>query len=189
MSDLNDLLARLPIGSIAQALGVDEATANNAVGAALPALLHGLDANAQDEAGAASLQQALLQHQDRLPDDGEIDVNAIDTDDGDKIVGHVFGEHTDAVASQLGGLGGGLSSGLMRKLLPMLAPVVMGYIAKRMRGGGGQQVQQQASNSGGGGLGDLLGGLLRSGLGGGSSSGGGGGLLDVLGGLLGGGRR
>lgn len=186
MSDLNDLLAQLPIGSIAQALGVDEATANQAVHAALPALLGGLDANAQDEAGAASLQQALLQHEDRLPDDGQIDVNTIDTDDGDKIVGHVFGEHTDAVAQQLGGMGGGLSSGLIRKLLPMLAPIVMSYIAKRMRGGGGQQ---QAS-SGGGGLGDLLGGLLRSGLGGGGQSGGGGGgILDVLGGLLGGGRR
>lgn len=188
MSDLNDLIAQLPIGSIAQALGVDEATANQAVQAALPALLGGLDANAQDEAGAASLQQALLQHEDRLPGDGQIDVDAIDTDDGDKIVGHVFGDQTDAVAQQLGGLGGGLSSGLIRKLLPMLAPIVMSYIAKRMRGGGGQQ--QQAS-SGGGGLGDLLGGLLQSGLGGGGGgqSSGGGGILDMLGGLLGGGRR
>ena len=77
MSDLNDLIAQLPIGSIAQALGVDEATANQAVQAALPALLGGLDANAQDEAGAASLQQALLQHEDRLPGDGQIDVDAV----------------------------------------------------------------------------------------------------------------
>jgi len=79
------------------------------------------------------------------------------------------------VAQQLGGLGGGLSSGLIRKLLPMLAPIVMSYIAKRMRGGGGQQ----QANSGGGGLGDLLGGLLQSGLGGGGGgqSSGGGGIL------------
>lgn len=186
MSDLNDLFAQLPIDKIAGMFGVDEDTARSAVGAILPALAGGMEANAQDEAGAASLQQALLQHVDRLPDDGQIDLDGIDTDDGDKIVGHVFGEQTDAVAQQLGGMGAGLSGGLIRKMLPLLAPILMGYIAKRMRGGGGQQ--QQAS-TGGGGLGDLLGGLLRSGMGGGGGSAGGGSILDMLGGLLGGGRR
>lgn len=189
MSDLNDLFAQLPIDKIAAMLGVDEQTAKEAVSAAVPALVGGMEANAQDEAGAASLQQALSQHEDRIGE-GLIDLDGIDTDDGDKIVGHVFGDNRDQVAQQLGGMSGALSSGLIRKLLPMLAPIVMGYIAKRMRGGGGGGGQAQAQ-AGGGGLGDILGGLLRGGGGGGGGGGmlGGGGILDMLGGLLGGGRR
>ncbi len=186
MSDLNELLGRLPIDRIAQSLGVDEGTARDAVEKATAALAGGMEANARDEAGAASLQQALLQHQDSNLGDGDVDIDQVDTDDGDKIVGHVFGDNRDQVAQQLGGLGGGMSSGLMKKLLPMLAPIVMGYIAKRMRSGGQQaQAQTQRADSGFG-LDDILGGLL-----GGKSGGGGGGniLSDVLGGLLGGGRR
>lgn len=180
MSDLNDLLGQLPIDKIAASLGVDPDTARSAVSKVTEALAGGMEANAQDEAGAASLHQALLQHQDRLGD-GELDLDQVDTDDGDKIVGHVFGENRDQVAQQLGGMGGGMSSGLIKKLLPMLAPVVMAYIAKKMRGGGHQQAQ---ASSGGGGLTDILGGLLGGGGGGGGNI-----LSDVLGGLLGGGRR
>jgi hypothetical protein len=194
MSELDDLFAQLPIDRIAASFGIDEDTARNAIGASLPALLGGMEANAQDEGGAQSLEEALSQHVDRLGD-GPIDIDGIDTDDGDKIVGHIFGDQTDQVAQHLGGMGGGLSGGLIRKMLPMLAPILMGYIAKRMRGPQQQQQQQQASS--GGGLGDLLGGLLRGGMGGnsggggmfGGGGGGGGGILDMLGGLLGGGRR
>lgn len=181
MSDLDELLAQLPIDRIAASFGIDEDTARNAIGTSLPALLGGMQANAQDEGGARSLQEALGQHADRLGD-GLIDVDGIDTDDGEKIVGHIFGDQTDQVAQHLGGAGG-LDSGMIRKLLPMLAPILMAFIAKRMRGH--QQSQaQQADAGGGGGLGDLLGGLL-----GGGGGGGAGGILDMLGGLLGGGRR
>lgn len=191
MSELDDLFAQLPIDRIAASFGVDEDTARNAIGASLPALLGGMEANARDAGGAQSLEEALGQHADRLGD-GPIDIDAIDTTDGDKIVGHIFGEQTDQVAQHLGGMGAGLSGGLIRKMLPLLAPILMGYIAKRIRG---PQQQQQQQASSGGGLGDLLGGLLRGGGGGGGGGmfggggGGGGGILDMLGGLLGGGRR
>jgi len=181
LSDLNELLGKLPIDRIASTLGVDEATARDAVEKVTTALAGGMQANAQDEAGAASLQQALLQHQDRLGDEDQIDIDGVDTDDGDKIVGHVFGDNRDQVAQQLGGTSSALSGGLVKKLLPMLAPIVMGYIAKKMRGGGQQRTQQ--ADAGGGGLSDILGGLLGGGGGGGNI------LTDMLGGLLGGGRR
>lgn len=167
MAGLDDLIGGLPLDRIAQQLGVDEATARSAVEAVVPALAGGMEANAQDAAGAESLQNALQKHEGFSFDDG-VDIDGIDTDDGQKIVQHVFGDNSDQVTQQLGGLGG-LNSGMVTKLLPLLAPVVMGYIAKQMRGG--------SDGSSGGGLGDVLGGLV----GGGS----GGGFLDMLGGLFG----
>ncbi|HUP72499.1 MAG TPA: hypothetical protein VM282_05585 [Acidimicrobiales bacterium] len=82
-------------------------------------------------------------------------------------------------------LGSGNKDSMMSKLLPMLAPIVMAYLAKRMTGGSGSGTKDKAEADDAlpGGLGELLGGLL------GGSSGGSGGLGDLLGGLLGGGRR
>ena len=73
------------MSQLAQQLGVDEQTARQAAQQALPAMLSGMQANAQDPAGAASLSEALGQHDDNLLDGG-IDFSQIDTADGDKIV-------------------------------------------------------------------------------------------------------
>ncbi len=167
MTDLDDLIGGLPIDQIAQQLGVDAATAQAAVAAVIPALAGGMGANAQDAAGAESLQNALQKHDGALLEGG-VNIDDVDTDDGQKIVQHVFGDNRDQVTQQLSGLGG-IDSGMVKKLMPLLAPIVMGYLAKRMRGGSG--------GSSGGGLTDILGGLV-----GGKS--GGGGLMDMLGGLL-----
>ena len=164
MASIDDLLAQLPIGRIAEMLGVDEATAANATRAAVPALVQGMQANAQDDARAQSLAQAIAQHAQRVASGAaaDDDVDAVDTDDGARIVSHVFGDNEDQVVNQLGGLGGG--GDLFKKLLPMLAPLVMGFLAKQFTNRGGSEssasVQQQDS---GGGLGDLLGGLVGGG--------------------------
>ena len=142
-------------------------------------MLGGMQANVQDPAGAASLGRAVGDHDPSLLEGG-IDLGQVDTDDGDKIVTNVFGNNRDQVVSRLAGGGDG-DSGLMGKLLPMLAPLVMAYLAKQFRGGG----TGQASAAGeGGGLADLLGGLL-----GGAGGGQAGGLGELLGGLLGAGKR
>jgi hypothetical protein len=185
-TDFNDLLSQIPMNQLAQQLGVDEQTAEQATRQALPALLGGMQANALDPAGAASLSQALGQHDDNLLDGG-VDFGQVDTDDGDKIVSNVFGDNREQVVNQLGGFGGGGGGGssLIAKLLPMLAPIVMSYLAKQFsQRGGGSTTTASATGGSAGGLEDLLGGLL-----GGGQSGAGGGIGDLLGGLLGGGRR
>jgi hypothetical protein len=197
VSSIDDLMAQIPIDQLAGQLGVSEAEAEEAVRAALPALVGGMQANAQDPSGAASLQRALGQHDGSLLDGG-IDLGQVDTDDGAKIVHNIFGDNEDAVVNQLGGLGG-LGGGLISKLLPMLAPLLMSFLGKSFGGGGSDQPAAPAGSSGtsgmgpgdaapatddgggGGGLGDLLGGVL--------GGGGLGGLGDVLGGLLGGGKK
>ena len=198
MSAIDDIVARLPMSSLASQVGSDPQTTETAVRQVLPALLGGLHANAQDPAGASSLAGALGQHSPDLVDGG-VDLGQVDTGEGSKIVSNIFGGQTDQVAQTLGGSLGG-QTGLVQKLLPILAPIVLSYLTQRLggqaqagqgaQGGGladvlGGLLGGQGSTSGAGGLGGLLGGLLGGGQAGGSNSG----LGDVLGGLLGGGRR
>lgn len=180
MSDLDALLAALPVDQIAAQLGEDPDAVRQAAVVALPALLGGLHANAQDPGGEASLFSALTQHQNDLATP-PIDVSQVDTTDGEKITRHIFGDQQDQVIAQLGSAGG--SGSLVAKLLPILAPIVLSYLAKQL-----------GSSSGGGVLGQILSQVLSGaaqGAGGSASASGGMGSLlqDVLGGLLGGGRK
>lgn len=181
MSAVEDILSNINIDQLAQLLGTDASTAQGAAASAIPTLLGGLQANASTVDGAESLAFALGQHADS-PATGE-DLSAIDIDDGRKIVEHtVAGDPT-----RLAGVSG-LGGDLLAKLLPILAPIVLNYLAKKFLGvdsgiAGAAPVAQAAPASSG--LGDLLGGLL----GGGTAAPAGSGdmLGDLLGGLLGGG--
>ncbi|MGO4191847.1 DUF937 domain-containing protein [Arthrobacter sp. YAF17] len=197
MSELQDILRQIPMDQIAGLLGTDRQTAQTAVEAAVPTLLAGMQNNAQASDGAASLESALSQHQDGLLEGG-VDVSQVDTADGEKIVSHVFGGQQDQVASQLagtsqlGGVGGGVGGDLIKKLLPILAPIVMSYLANKVLGGRGQSSGAGAGGAGEAGAGGIdLGGILGGILGGGAAAGGAGGmggLGDLLGGLFGGGQ-
>ena len=201
MSEIDQLLSQVPLAQIAQELGVEQSQAEASSRTALEALLGGLQANASDPAGAASLGQALSAH------DGSLlgaDLGAIDQQDGAAIVDNIFGGNTNDVIARLGGARGAGGSGLIAKLLPILAPFVLAWLGKKLRGQGGMgdilgQVLGGAaggsgagsgSGAGGGGLGDILGQVLGGAAGGsgaGSGSGaGGGGLGDILGQVLGG---
>jgi hypothetical protein len=177
---VDDLLSQIPMGQLAGRLGVDQQTAEQATRQALPALLSGMHANAQNPDGARSLANAIGQHDNNLLDGG-VDVDQVDTSEGNKIVQNVFGDNRGQVVNQLGGIGGAGGSEVMGKLLPMLAPIVMSYLARRFTSGGGGTAPASAPG-GSGGLGEVLGGLL-------GGAGQTGGLGEVLGGLLGQGRR
>ena len=197
MSAVEDILADIPMDQLAAQLGVDEATAEQATRQAIPALLGGMQANAEDPAGARSLAGALGDHPSDLIDGG-VALDQVDTNDGEKIVGNIFGPNQDQVAQTLGGNLGGQAGGLIQRLLPILAPIVLAYLSKRLMGqrqGPGQD-DPLGSILGGGATGssnplnDLLSSMLGGGAaGGGSSQSSGGSILDILGGLLGSGRR
>ena len=192
MADYTELLSSLPIDDIARRLGTDPETARAASAAAIPALLGGLQANAADPAGKASLVGALGQHDPKLVQGG-VDLGEVDVADGEKVVRNVFGPKKDEVATRLGA-SQGVSSDLFAKLLPILAPIVLSYLTNRVLNRSGQG--QAAPQSGGGMLGDLLGSILGGGQGNatqvpsgrtGSAGGAGMDITDVLGDLLGGG--
>ncbi|MFC7491696.1 MULTISPECIES: DUF937 domain-containing protein [unclassified Knoellia] len=203
MAAVDDILQNLPIEQLAQQVGAEPQEVQQAAQAALPALLGGLQANAQG-GGGGSIVEALGQHTD------EVDPGQVDRADGEKIASHIFGPNEDQVYSALGGTGA--SSSLVKKLIPILAPMVLSYLAKKvLKGGAGTAggtagtptaPADESAQGGPGSLDSMLQDVLGGALGGTtqhvpppqqqtqqSDQSPGGGILDVLGGLLGGGRR
>ena len=176
---VDEILAQIPADDLAAQLGTDPDTAMDAARKALPALLSGLSNEASTGGGDALGTAVLQDHNGSLLDQAN-PLATVDTADGQKILGHVFGDRQDQVVQTLGASSKADSS-IFSKLLPMLAPLVMAWLSKRMGGALGGATQTDATEGGGGGLGGLLGGLL-----GGGSDSSGGGLGDLLGGLLGG---
>lgn len=175
MSATDEILAGIDPQQLAAALGTDEATAMSAAAAAIPTLIGSLQANAASAEGSEGLLGALGQHADNGLFGDTVDLNAVDTADGQKILAHALADDPQRLQA-VSGLGGTLLS----KLLPLLAPIVMSYLARKL-GMGGSTTSRAGSGDI---LGDLLGGLL----GGAGGSAAGGGLGDILGQILGGGQ-
>lgn len=205
MAAVDDILQSLPLDQIAQQVGANPQEVEQAAQSALPALLGGLQANAQEPSGASSIIEALGQHQGDLLDGG-VDLGQVDSADGEKIASHIFGSNEEQVYSALGGSGAG--GGLIKKLIPILAPIVLSYLANKVLKGGGaggglgggtaQTPVDNAAQGGPGSLDSMLQDVLGGALGGATGQtqpapqqqqSTGGSILDVLGGLLGGGRR
>lgn len=185
-SNLDSLLDLIPFDGIASKLGVDTSTIQSAVQQALPVIVGGMAVNASDPEGAKSLENAVGQHS---PAAGTLDLDAIDAQDGQKIVKHVLGDKEQEVQRALSVGGADIDVvKLLPMLLPLLAPIVMKFLAgKQQEAAPAESAQSAEAGSGGieNVLGDVLGGLL----GGGKQQSSGGGLGDVLGGLLGGGSQ
>ncbi|HET8595807.1 MAG TPA: DUF937 domain-containing protein, partial [Intrasporangium sp.] len=90
MSQFDEIMQQVPVGQLAQRFGVDEGQVRSATEQALPALVGGLRANADDPERANSITSALAQHSGTVPND----LDQVDTEDGQKIVGHIFGGNT-----------------------------------------------------------------------------------------------
>src|SRR5690606_5398702 len=161
------------IGAISKTLNIDESKAKWIVAAAVPLMIAALNYNSKkDKAQEESIDQALQnKHNGGILDSLSDFLGQGPSEDGDKIVHHMFGNNTDMVKNSISSKTG-ISSAQVGTVLATLAPIVMGYLGK-----------QKQTQSSGGGLGDILGGLI----GGGSNSSAGGGLLgSVLGSFLGG---
>ena len=193
MADLDELFAEIPTQQIASRIGADEGEVSSAVKTLLPVLVGGLQHNAQDPGTASRIASAATTHAASGLLEGGVDVDQVDETDGSKAIAKIFGGNdTGQVASALSGGGAG-NSDLINKLLPILAPIVLAYIGRKLSGG---QAAPQGQSAGG--LGDILGGILGGGQGAGGDNplggilgsvlGGdkGGPLGDILGGLLGG---
>lgn len=172
------------LDNISQHIGAEKEQTATAASGIFSALLGGLANNASSENGLSALGSALDQdHDGSMLDDlmgmvgGMLQGQGRGTTNGVGILSHVLGDQQESTAQQVS-QASGLNLGQVMKLMPILAPIVMGVLGKaRNQGGldlgsiasilmgGGQQPQSQ------GGLGDLLGGVLGSVLGGGQPQG------------------
>ena len=172
MTAVDDILGALPVEQVAQQTGSSPDEVRTTAAAVLPALLGGLQANAGDDSGAGSLLQALGQHDPDLLAGGA-DLGQIDEQDGQVIASHIFGDQQDEVANRLGGLpgvgGSGAGGALVKKLIPILAPMVLSWLANKVLKGG---ASGGSTGGSGGGLGDVIGDVLGGRSSGSSGSGG-----------------
>jgi hypothetical protein len=210
-SIMDELLGQLGSGGLdqlASSVGADRGQVEGALGAALPALLEGLNRNAATPDGRQALFEALgKDHDGSLLDLGDL-VGSVDREDGSKILGHVFGDQRAGVETALAERTGA-SQGMLAQLLPILATMVLSWLGRRQRQGGldagglgdllGQQRAEVGRQAAVPDIGDLLGSVLGGqgggGLadamtdaigGGGASRSGSGGLLGMLKKMLGG---
>ncbi len=146
MTAIDDILNKLPIDQLASQLGTDPDTIKQASATAIDSLMGGLQQNSSDPVGQRSLAAALKDHtaSPLLASDASLDLSKVDPDDGAKIVRHALGADPATAAKSLTG---GANAGLVQRLLPMLAPVVLAYLANRL-GGQSSGKQQQAQQGG-----------------------------------------
>lgn len=157
--------------AIAQKLNIDPNKAKWIVSAAVPLIIAAINYNAKNKNQESNISNALDNHSGGILGNLAGLISPGVSNDGSKILGHVFGKNEGFVTQELSQKSG-ISTAQVGSILAMVAPVVMGML--------GQQKQAQS----GGGVGDLIGGLL----GGGQSQSGGGGLLgSLIGSVLGGG--
>lgn len=130
------------VNQISQHLGIDPATAQSAISAALPMIMGGMASHAQ-AGGAQDVQQAIGAHADAADNVGSVLQAGPPADTGASggLLGRILGGHTQTV-NQGVQQATGLDSDKTRKLLMMLAPVVLGVLARRHFGG--QPAQQAA---------------------------------------------
>lgn len=184
MSDIDSLLKAIPLDQVASALGVDQATARTAVETAVPTILAGLQHEASTDEGAGNLAEAVGTKDPSILDGLSLDqIDASDGEKIlGHIFGGNKQDVTSAVGQQLSGadvlgsvLGSILSGGqpqqapapptptsspdvgseLAKKLLPLLAPIILAWLAQQATQKGGD-----INRSNGGLLQEILGGLL-----------------------------
>jgi hypothetical protein len=134
---MNLLLSQLSgdsLGTITDQLGIDEETAQKAIGLALPLLIGSLNRNSSSPDGAQALTKAITRdHDGSILSDlvGNLS-NPTVQEDGMAILGHVLGEKRTSAGSSIG-KATGLDAEQVMQLLAMLAPVVLGALGKTQR--------------------------------------------------------
>jgi hypothetical protein len=163
MASLDDLFAQIPTREIASRLGADESEVNNAIHRLVPALVGGLQENAQNPAVASEISSAVNSHAARGLLDTGVQVDQVDESEGQQAIAKIFGGNDSGqVAAALSGGGGG-DNQLFQKLLPILTPIVLAYIGKQLSDNKASAPGKQGS---GGALGEVLGSILSEASGG-----------------------
>jgi hypothetical protein len=127
---LGPLLSGANVSRIASALGIDERKATSALQVAMPALVAALHRNASSADGLSSLTGALdRNHDGSVLDDLAGFLSGGGSSDGASILAHILGDRRDTVARSVG-RSTGLDAASVMKLLSLVAPLVLGALAR-----------------------------------------------------------
>ena len=154
------------VEQLGQQFGLDNAQASSALGALLPALAAGFQRNASSQGGLDALLGALGsgQHGRYVDDLGSLGLPGT-VDDGNGILGHIFGtKDVSREVARRASAQSGVGADVLKQMLPVVAAMVMGAMAKQ-QGGAARQTgfgQAAAGQGGGGGILDMLTPMLDS---------------------------
>lgn len=139
MSGILDLLnsptGKNLVDGISKQLGVDKGKASSALSSVIPMILGGMKNNASNEEGASGLLGAIkgkhngniLENVESIMGGDHIDDDVMN--DGERILGHVFGGQEDNAAEVISKSNGIDKSGAMN-IMKAAAPFVMGFLGK-----------------------------------------------------------
>ena len=174
--DLSQLLGTFMqanyVNSVGAATNSSSTDVSNILGAALPSLLAGAQAQSANSNTNAGFLQALTAHSANDTSDLSNFVQQTDLEDGAKIVQHLLGDQSSDIVKQVAKKAG-VSQKEAAKVMSAAAPLLMSKL--------GQELNTQASSQNTGASTALVSGLMSSLLGGGNSA-------NLLGALLGGGQ-
>lgn len=140
------------LNQLSKSSGADLSQIQQAVKLGIPTLLQALGKNASstDEA-AASLTSALDKHKDDDIDDIESFLKNVNTEDGSKILEHIFSGNSKNVMNNLSKQTG-MQSNQVSNIMAKLAPMLMGMLGK-------QKASQNIDSSN---LASMLNGIVKS---------------------------
>lgn len=135
------------ISEFANNFGVNDSQAKDAISSLAKSLSVGLGQRTNNEGGLGNLFDALKKgNHSRYLDDSSVLGRKETTQDGNDILGHIFGNkdvsrHVAKRASKETGLGGSL----LKKMLPVVASMVMASLGKKMLGGNSAPSRQEST--------------------------------------------
>ncbi len=119
---LKSLMTDSSLSALGKKTGLSTAVLKKLIPLAIPLLIKFMTSNASSQSGALSLLGALSQHTNKRSLAEQID--EADTEDGSKIIGHIFGDQSDDAINSLA-MQSGLSSQDVSSALAGIAPAVM----------------------------------------------------------------
>lgn len=133
---------------LAKRAGVDTKDFGKIAAAALPLLLQAMNIKNQNSEGLTSFNRALNQHHTKNNYDSLSQfARNVDTEDGDKIVNHIFQDDKQKLSDRLAGKLD-VNPDTVKKVLAVLAPLVLKYLAdqKYEKGLDAEDVQRETQN-------------------------------------------
>ena len=130
---VNSQLGPEGVRTLGDRFGLDPATTQKAIAAAVPLLTGGLAKNAAQPQGAAAIQQAVSRdHDGSILDNLGGFLSQGNTGPGAAILGHIFGNRQGNAADGLAKTTG-IDAGTAGQILMMLAPLILGALGKLNR--------------------------------------------------------
>jgi len=147
---LASLLSSNSLGALSNNTGVQKPDLKKLLILALPLIIKYMTSNSQSQSGLSSLFGALGAHQNRSS--AEEQIAGADTEDGQKILGHILGDDQEQVVDELS-RESGIDASDVVNVLGTIAPYVLSGLSAATESA---QTQQQANTNAGFDLGDLM---------------------------------